>query len=53
MDILDKLRFIAEHPSPDIPAIAKEAIDEIERLRAVAGQARPSDFNAVKKEAKS
>lgn len=62
MDILEKLQQIADAvpggPTPEVISgpnwgaalskVAKEAVAEIERLRAVAGKAQPSSFNDLK-----
>ncbi len=64
MDILEKLQQIAEAKLGDplpvvlgdnpnnwvgpLSQIVQEAIDEITKLRAVSGQARPSSFSEVK-----
>lgn len=50
-DIAVRLRRAID--AGDAGTLLPDALAEIERLRAVAGQARPSDFNAVKKETKT
>lgn len=50
-DIADRLKQAIETGQMET-SVLTDALAEIERLRAVAGKAQPSDFNDVKKEAR-